>query len=77
MLVLSRKAGEALNINGEVEIKIVEISSDKVKIGINAPDNVRILRSELLQTMNENKDAAASINSRKLLGLLSEPGNGA
>lgn len=76
MLVLSRKAGEALSINGEVEIKIVEISNDKVKIGISAPDNVKILRSELLQTMAENKDAAATINSRKLLGLLSDSGDG-
>lgn len=67
MLILSRKTGEALNINDDIEIKIMEITGDKVKIGINAPGNVKILRNELCQTMESNKDAAASQNSRKLL----------
>ena len=50
MLILSRKSGEALIINEEIEIKIIEVNGDKVKIGINAPQNVKILRSELRQT---------------------------
>lgn len=45
MLILSRKSGEALIINEEIEIKIIEVNGDKVKIGISAPQNVKILRS--------------------------------
>lgn len=71
MLVLSRKAGEALIINGKIEVKIIEISGDKVKVGINAPQNVKILRSELCQTMESNKDASSGINPKKFLDLLS------
>ncbi|MCI7803795.1 MAG: carbon storage regulator CsrA [Oscillospiraceae bacterium] len=72
MLILSRKPGEALDINGKIEIKIIEINGDKVKIGINAPDDVKILRSELCQTMESNKDAASSVNPKKLLSMLSD-----
>ncbi|MFR0880897.1 MAG: carbon storage regulator CsrA [Oscillospiraceae bacterium] len=51
MLILSRKSGESLMINEEIEIKIIEVNGDKVKIGIDAPKNVKILRKELSQTM--------------------------
>lgn len=74
MLILSRKPGEALNINEEIEIKIIEINGDKVKIGISAPENVKILRSELCQTMESNKDAATSVTPKKLLDMLSDTG---
>lgn len=72
MLILSRKPGESLSINDEIEIKIIDINGDKVKIGINAPIDVKILRGELCQTVESNKDAAASKNSRMLLGMLSD-----
>ena len=62
MLILSRKSGEALIINEEIEIKIIEVNGDKVKIGINAPQNVKILRSELRQTVESNKDAVSGVN---------------
>ncbi len=74
MLILSRKPGEALNINEEIEIKIIEINGDKVKIGISAPGNVKILRSELCQTMESNKDAATGVTPKKLLDMLSDTG---
>lgn len=72
MLILSRKPGESIYINDEIEIKIIDTNGDKVKIGIDAPINVRVLRGELQQTIASNKNAAASLNSRKLLGMLSE-----
>ena len=74
MLILSRKPGESLNINEEIEIKIIEINGDKVKIGISAPGNVKILRSELCQTMESNKDAATGVAPKKLLDMLSDTG---
>ncbi len=75
MLILSRKPGESLNINDNIEIKIIEINGDKVKIGISAPDSVKILRTELCQTMESNKASAESRNARKLLGMLSGDGS--
>lgn len=75
MLILSRRLGEAVNINGEIEVKVIDLCGDKVKIGIQAPNNVKILRSELCLTMESNKDAAASVNSRRLLGMLTDMEN--
>ncbi|MBO6141499.1 MAG: carbon storage regulator CsrA [Ruminococcus sp.] len=59
MLILSRKKGESLVIGGDIEITVVEVSGDKVRLGINAPSDVSVLRAELKQTADENKDSAA------------------
>jgi carbon storage regulator len=58
MLVLSRKKGEKLLIGDEVAITVVEIDGDRVKLGINAPKGVKILRAELYEEIKgENKTA--------------------
>lgn len=58
MLALTRRKGEALIINNNVEIDILEIRGDQVKIGISAPKEVPIYRKEVyLQIQNENKQA--------------------
>jgi len=48
MLVLSRKKGEKLLVGEEVEIIVLEIAGDRVKLGISAPKGLKILKSELL-----------------------------
>ena len=48
MLVLSRKINEKILIGGNIEVTIVDIKGDIVKVGINAPKEVSILRGELL-----------------------------
>ena len=50
MLVLSRKRFEMIQVGEDVVIKVLETGSQGVKIGIEAPDNIRILRAELLGT---------------------------
>ena len=56
MLALTRKKGEALMINNNVEITILEVRGDQVKIGIQAPKDVPIYRKEVyLQIQEENK----------------------
>ena len=60
MLILSRKPGEAIKINEDIEIKILDINGDKVRIGIAAPGDVKILRSELVPIAENNKEAADS-----------------
>jgi carbon storage regulator len=48
MLVLSRKTHETIVIGSDIQITVVSVSANRVKIGIQAPDYVRVLRSELL-----------------------------
>ncbi len=50
MLVLTRKANERIVIGKDIEIFICSIGRDRVKVGINAPANVRIIRGELQST---------------------------
>lgn len=62
MLALSRKKNEALIINNNVEITILEIKGDQVKIGISAPKEVPVYRKEVyLQIQNANKEAATDM----------------
>lgn len=61
MLALSRKLNQSIIIGNNVEITILEIKGDQVKIGINAPKSVGIYRKEIyLQIQESNKEAAKS-----------------
>ena len=58
MLALSRKKNEALVINNNVEITILEIKGEQVKLGISAPREVPVYRKEVyMQIQNANKEA--------------------
>ncbi|MDL2327154.1 carbon storage regulator CsrA [Ruminococcaceae bacterium OttesenSCG-928-A11] len=59
MLILTRKTGQGFTIGDDIEITITEVSGDKVRVGINAPKQVKILRSELTETVEQNVKAAA------------------
>ncbi|NLL93029.1 MAG: carbon storage regulator CsrA [Clostridiales bacterium] len=61
MLALSRKKDEAIIINNDIEITIIEVKGDQVKIGITAPKSVPVYRKEVyLQIQEANKEAATS-----------------
>ena len=60
MLVFSRKAGEGFTIGDNIRISVTEISKDKVRIGIEAPRDVKIMRNELKETKDFNVRAAAA-----------------
>lgn len=53
MLVLTRRIDESLNIGGSITITVLSIDGDKVKIGINAPRDITILRQEIYQAVQE------------------------
>ena len=63
MLVISRKINEKIRIGDNIEIVVVSIDKNQVKIGIEAPKNVTILRAELIeQITKENKKAAKKVD---------------
>ncbi len=71
MLALSRKKGESLVLNNNIEITVLEIRGDQVKIGISAPKDVSIYRKEIyLQIEEANKEAMNLEGLSKLQNLL-------
>lgn len=63
MLVLQRKKNQSLVINGNVTVSILEIGSDWIKLAIEAPKDVKILRAELMEAAEANKEAAKELNA--------------
>ena len=61
MLVVSRRPGQSVLIGGDIEVFILEVDGNQVRVGINAPRTIRILRRELLtQVESENRRAVGS-----------------
>jgi len=61
MLALSRKVNESIMIGNDIEITVLEIKGDQIKIGIKAPKYVPIYRKEIyLQILESNKEAAST-----------------
>lgn len=71
MLALARKVNESIIINDNVEVAILEIKGDQVKIGISAPKSVPIYRKELyVQIQEANKEAVNMASPENLSDLL-------
>ncbi len=71
MLALSRKKNEALMINNNIEITILDIKGDQVKIGISAPKEIPVYRKEVyLQIQEANKESMSDSNMEALKNLL-------
>mgnify|MGYP000288067285 CR=1 FL=1 len=68
MLILSRKKGESIKI-GDIEIFVSEIKGDKVRLGISAPGDMKICRTELYLTMENNKEASDKVDLLKVFQL--------
>ena len=61
MLILTRQENQSIMIGDNVEITVVEVRGGKVRIGIDAPSEVQILRKEIYEDVaQKNRDAAAS-----------------
>ena len=69
MLVITRKNDESITIADNIEITVLEISKDKVKIGINAPKEVKIYRSEL-KTLRQTNEQSAQVSEAAIKQLL-------
>ena len=78
MLILARKVGQCIVIAGEIEITVVEVRGNQVRLGIAAPRSIAVHRKELLQQVAlENVEAAgtaeAAANSSSGLHTKSDP----
>lgn len=71
MLALSRKKNEAIVINNNIEVTILEVKGDQVKVGIAAPKEVPVYRKEVyVQIQNANKEAVTAEGMEALKNLL-------
>ena len=75
MLVLSRRKDESIMINDDVEIIVIDIKQDQVKIGINAPKDVKIYRKEIYNDIQQENLAAAKTADKidSLKDILTKP----
>ena len=73
MLALARKVNQSIVLGNDIEITLLEIKGDQVKLGINAPKSVPIYRKEIYdQIQEENRNAAqAQIDLKELKNLFS------
>lgn len=68
MLALSRKINESIIIGNDIEITVLEVKGDQVKIGISAPKSVPVYRKEIyLQIKEANKEAAETSATDEML----------
>lgn len=70
MLALARKVNESIVVNDNIEITILEVKGDQIKIGIEAPKNVPIYRKEIYTQIQEANEAAANTASPDVLSKL-------
>ncbi|MGC9947717.1 MAG: carbon storage regulator [Bryobacteraceae bacterium] len=70
MLVMRRRAGESVLVGDDIEIQVLQVTGTRVKLGINAPASVLIVRREVQITLSENQTAAQSVSPHAIESLL-------
>jgi carbon storage regulator len=79
MLILTRKVGECIRIGDSIEIKVIDVNRNNVRIGVEAPRHISVLRDEVYQKIqqeNIHSARAASSDLLKAAELLSQKGKG-
>lgn len=69
MLALSRKPGESVIVGNDIEITILEVKGEQVKVGIKAPRNVAIYRKELFEQIQESNREASETSDKLMKNL--------
>ena len=64
MLAMTRRVGESIIINNDVEVTILDVKGDQIKVGINAPKTVPIYRKEIFNQIKEENESAMIDASR-------------
>ena len=66
MLVLTRKRNQSIVVNDNIEVTIIDIQGDQVRVGINAPKDVKVFRKEVYVEMMEENQRAAEVQVQAL-----------
>ena len=70
MLILSRKIDQKIRIGDDIVITLIDVKGDQVKIGVEAPSNVKVYRQEVFEAIQSEKKTAATQISMERLGKL-------
>lgn len=65
MLILTRKRGQSIVVDGEIEITLLQIQGDQARLGITAPRQVAVHRKELLDQVRAENVEAASVDAER------------
>ncbi len=66
MLIVTRKESESILIGNDIEVIVTDIGAERVKIGIRAPKGIPIIRRELLETRDMNREASTLSGHEKV-----------
>jgi carbon storage regulator (csrA) len=74
MLVLKRKVGESVVLDEQIEVQVLSVEGETVKLGFSAPAQIQIMRKELMESiLQENQDAGRQkFDQKRLLNLLKQ-----
>ena len=75
MLVLSRQRDQTIMIGDDIEITVVDIRGDKVRLGINAPSEIPVHRKEVYEAIKRENRAAASVKPEDIANVAGTPVN--
>ncbi len=70
VLVLSRKVGESILINDDIEIKVLKVEGNVVKIGVSAPLKYKVYRKELYEKIMKENIEASKVSPESLKGVM-------
>ena len=73
MLVLSRQRDQTIMIGDDIEITVVDIRGDKVRLGINAPSEIPVHRKEVYEAIKRENRAAAGVNPEDITKVTGAP----
>src|SRR5579863_6799662 len=75
MLVLTRQRDDSIIIGDEIEVKVVDIRGDKVRLGITAPRSVTVHRKEIYEQIRDENKAAAQLKPEDVPNMTKPPEN--
>ena len=75
MLILTRKRGEAIRIGEQIRIVVTRIDNNQVRIGIESPSDLAILREEIFETVRRENQMARSVSLSQLADFLDRKKN--
>jgi len=76
MLVMWRRAGESVLVGDDIDVEVLEVRPHRVKLGLNVPESITIVRKEARLTRDENVAAAISMDQGSVDNLLNRLSNG-